>query len=453
MRPSSLRQRLSDGLLDFAWDEWAQIGVLAAPRRRSPWAQDPEALLIFSLEVARDDPRLLDQILDWLVANEGLLSVRRLRALCTGPDDRQLVEGALGWLAQFRPRARLKPREADQVERRPKPMFRSLSSHVEDPDPAFAAVGLLRPLKRPGGPAREPDMRAPINLAFRLRQFLGISARAEIVRYLLTAEEPAVSARSVTRSAGFAKRNVHEALLSLHASGVVSLLGSGREQRYAVDRESWMRLLGIDPGEMPSHREWPPLLAGVRELLRWLSQGELDDLSDYLLGSRARDLLEDVRSDFEQAGIPVGRGPAADAWQQLEALVDLALRLLGVAHDVPSIPADAASAPSRLSRNLEVYADRSGNYRWRLVGANGEAVAASGESFASRSNANGAAQAFKAGAESWRYEVYLDASGQYRWRARASNGKTIATSTTTFSKSSNAERATEYVRKSADSRA
>lgn len=39
-----------------------------------------------------------------------------------------------------------------------------------------------------------------------------------------------------------------------------------------------------------------------------------------------------------------------------------------------------------------IYADTSGNYRWRLVAGNGQTVASSGESFGSRANARRAAE-------------------------------------------------------------
>jgi hypothetical protein len=45
------------------------------------WSQDIEALLLLTFEVARADPRLFDEVLDWLVTNEHLISVRRLRTL------------------------------------------------------------------------------------------------------------------------------------------------------------------------------------------------------------------------------------------------------------------------------------------------------------------------------------------------------------------------------------
>jgi uncharacterized protein YegP (UPF0339 family) len=44
---------------------------------------------------------------------------------------------------------------------------------------------------------------------------------------------------------------------------------------------------------------------------------------------------------------------------------------------------------------FEIYADASGNWRWRLVASNGQTVATSGESFASKANARAAAENIK----------------------------------------------------------
>jgi uncharacterized protein YegP (UPF0339 family) len=49
---------------------------------------------------------------------------------------------------------------------------------------------------------------------------------------------------------------------------------------------------------------------------------------------------------------------------------------------------------------FEIYADAGGNYRWRLVSSNGQTVATSGESFASKANATRAAENVKANAGS-----------------------------------------------------
>lgn len=44
---------------------------------------------------------------------------------------------------------------------------------------------------------------------------------------------------------------------------------------------------------------------------------------------------------------------------------------------------------------FEIYKDKAGYFRWRLKASNGEKVASSGESFASRANAERAARGVK----------------------------------------------------------
>ncbi|MFV0253274.1 MAG: hypothetical protein ACK5H2_08045 [Beutenbergiaceae bacterium] len=81
---------------------------------------------------------------------------------------------------------------------------------------------------------------------------------------------------------------------------------------------------------------------------------------------------------------------------------------------------------------------------WWLYAHNGQLVAWAGEAFASLSNAQRAAAAFKAGAASARYEVYEDARGTWRWRAWRSSDK-VAASGEAFSNQPAARRATDNV--------
>jgi hypothetical protein len=318
----SLGRRLSDQLVAFAWDEWAQMGVLATPHRRSPWAQDPEALIVFTLEVARADARLFDELMDWLLVNESLLSVRRLRAMCIDETDRALVATALGWLARQRPRARLGSREPTAAATTLQPLFRS-GGPVNKADEDFAAAGWTRPPLRPSHKSSPPDPMAPINLAFRLRQILGVGVRAEAVRVLLTTDAPRINAQTLAHSTGYAKRNVHEALAGLSKAGVVSAFTVNGEQRYEAGRPAWAALLSCPPDDLPSDRAWPQLLGVLRCILRWSSQPELATMSDYLLASSTRDLLEGIRPDLAFAGIPVDLSPSPeDTLRELEEVIE-----------------------------------------------------------------------------------------------------------------------------------
>src|ERR1700735_3282570 len=104
MSISQLRDDFQKGLVDFLWDEWGQMGVSTDSRRRDDWAMDPEALLLLTFEVGRSEPRLCEKFLDWMLINEKLISVQRLRSLAGDEADRALVEAVMGWLGQNRRR-------------------------------------------------------------------------------------------------------------------------------------------------------------------------------------------------------------------------------------------------------------------------------------------------------------------------------------------------------------
>lgn len=97
---------------------------------------------------------------------------------------------------------------------------------------------------------------------------------------------------------------------------------------------------------------------------------------------------------------------------------------------------------------FKVSADASGKYSWWLYGGNGQLTAWAGESFASHYNANRAAQAFKAGAATARYETYVDGAGKWRWRAWRSSDK-VAASGESFASQYNAQRAADEVKANA----
>ncbi len=328
MDPSTLRRRLTGELLEFTWDEWAQMGVLAATRARSTWAQDPEALILFTLEIARADPRLFDELMDWILTNEELLSVRRLRALCIDEADRALTAAAIGWLARQRPRARLRAHSEPAVPAALEPLFRH-EAPVERPDMDFAAAGLLRPELPPSHNSQTPDLLAPIALALRLRRILGVGIRAEVMRILLCSDAPWAGTQALARSVGYSKRNVHDALTGLTHASVIAQHTVGGEQRYTANRPGWAALLGRPPQELPSHRDWPQLLGALRLILRFLSESGLDDLSDYMRSSHTRDLLERVRPELAFAGVPVSISPGPDAaWANLEDVIQNTLGTL-----------------------------------------------------------------------------------------------------------------------------
>jgi hypothetical protein len=317
MPTSTLRDAVQTTLVDFTWSQWAQMGVFASTDRRDVWAQDPEALLVFTLHVARREPRLFDEVLDWLRLNGRLLSGRRLASLCPHADaDRKLVEAAVDWARAHGSSVQIADRRLTETSE--EPLFESV--RVAKPNEVFRSHGYLKPATEPSFNSREPDLRVPINLAFRLRQHFGLaSSRAEIVRFLLTSGVPDANALAIAEAAAYAKRNVNETLAALVTAGDVERYTRGNEGRYSIDRARWAEFLGITVDELPTYRDWPRLLLALRELDRWLDDPRLADLSDYMRASEARALMERLEPSLTAAGVLVSRdGAGADYWLTFE---------------------------------------------------------------------------------------------------------------------------------------
>jgi DNA-binding transcriptional regulator GbsR (MarR family) len=310
MSISELRDRARGVLLEFAWTQWVQLGVSGQRSRSDRWAMDPEALILFTTEVARRDPRLFDETLDWLVRNERLLSLQRLRNLTARfPIDGRLVEALVAWAGQAAPSSRwrtAKPGRGSGERNDAALLFApDVLSFVPDPDPVFASYGYLRPRVEPSGKSDEPDVRAPVNLAFRLRLLFGVGSRAEVMRILLTTAEGTLDAARIADEAGFAKRNVSEVLSALVETAVVKARWSRNERLFLVYRDSWATLLELGPKatSMPTFVSWVHVLPPLIEVLRWLERESENGDSDYLKSSRARDVMERIGPDLEVTGL------------------------------------------------------------------------------------------------------------------------------------------------------
>lgn len=327
MQRSALSEEVTRQAIDFAWSSWAQLGVFATPAGADERAADPEALLVFTLELGRRDPRLFDEVLDWLRENERLLSVQRLRNLSRDERDRQVVDAALRWVSRFRTNPRFGKESGGGAEERTA-LFGGDAGDVWAPDPHFLQLGLVRPVAEPSFKSRRPDPSRPINFAFRLRLAFGVGSRAEILRYLLTVPAADVSAQIVSEAVAFSKRNVSDALDALVGAGLVSQLTLSNERRYSIDREAWAVPLGVD--RFPAYREWPQLLWAVRQTVRFLDDPGLDELSDSMRASAARDLVERIEPSLLFAGVPVlGKDiPGARYWDGFVRTVEGALAAL-----------------------------------------------------------------------------------------------------------------------------
>jgi hypothetical protein len=339
MQISDLRTTVNRGLLDFAWRQWAQLGVSASVTGGDLWAADPEALILFTLGIARQDPRLFDEVLDWVTLNQKLLSMQRLRNLTARfPVDANLVAAVVAWVrgpvptdvlvSQERP-GQLQPREGDHTKQS---VFNpDVLGFVNKADPIFAEHGFIRPIAVRSGKSREPDLGRPVNFAFRLRQLFGPGGRSEVMRILLTYRDGPLDAARIADEAAFAKRNASEALAAVAASGAISATWSGNERHFRARREQWTMLLGLD--DTPVFVSWVHLLPAALEISTWLDEKADSAETDYLLASQARSLIGKIDRDLQTAGVDIPRHSPTEPPTSLlafETASDIVLAALGV---------------------------------------------------------------------------------------------------------------------------
>lgn len=155
----------------------------------------------------------------------------------------------------------------------------------------------------------------PSSLLLRLRAGFGVSAKADVLAYLIGIEERPASRQDVAEATGYSRPTVRGALRDLTRAGFIRER-TGRPIRYVAPIGRWNELLRLDtpsdasedisgpsPGGTPLWRHW----AGVFSFLT--SAADLarraGEESDYVLSSKARDLFERHAPVFEENRIQV----------------------------------------------------------------------------------------------------------------------------------------------------
>jgi len=292
-----------EGILSFVWRQWAQLGVSASGSRRERWCQDPEALLVFSLEVARSEPRMFDEILDWLRLNGHALMMHRIKTLLERDPaaPRFVIDAALE-------KARTtKGAIGAEKPALSEPLFGMFDMGREGGapfDPVFAAYGLTRPVFTPSGKSGPVRLQAPIAFAFKLRAVFGASTRSEALRYLLLRQGHRAGTSEVAEAALLSRYGLQQALDALSQAGLVCKGAKGRKDWiwWMGDISSLEWLYPAD-GKIPEWVGWPGVYLGLIRIWRWLQAPEREDESMYIQSSGARALMRDVRALLTHQGL------------------------------------------------------------------------------------------------------------------------------------------------------
>ena len=337
------RRRFEDAIHRLLWAQWTALGVAGAGAMAEGRVVDPEALLLFTLEAARTEPRLFDEVLDWLLQNGAWIDVQRLRnLLASDPHAPAGLVVAVAKLLRKRERS-AKWRRLSALTGPPRgeiePLFLPPAAIGPPPsrdlDTAFAEAGYARGPIHLRGLSIPVPLLAPPSLRLRLRALFGIGIRAEIVVYLLSNVD--AHAHEVAAAIAYSVPGTQQALREMSLSNLVQVRRHGREKRHSLDVDRWKTFLGVS-ATGARWVNWSALFQGLAKLLRHFRRTDLADASEYLHASEFVRAFTAALVDLEKSGLPVR--PPARTGERVEACASsLAVWLVGWASlDKPTSP-------------------------------------------------------------------------------------------------------------------
>jgi hypothetical protein len=289
MPSTEFRDEVVDLALETLWSLWAELSVSGWSRRHSSTAIDLEPLILFTSWLGQYDARLRDESIDWCVTNARLVSGARLRNLLR--------------------------HTSAEVRRSFDDYSATVKSHVRV---AWPGSGTAWPMV-PSGKSGVADLKRPALIQLTLRAICGVSARAEVLKLLVSGLDREWSTAKLAEQAAYGKDNVAAALDLLASAGLVDEARVGNSFRYTLRREGALRsLVGVVPGRFP---RWEPVFATMEVLVRFAQADPSTVRADARAVGAAR-ALRDVQVWLKMIGladsVPTAVGPALnhqfDAW-------------------------------------------------------------------------------------------------------------------------------------------
>lgn len=303
------KDQFQEQIFDFLWRQWNVLGVAGIAKPNDNRIIDPEALLLFSLSICRYEPRLFDEIIDWLFQNGHFINVQRLSQIqkkydfnC-GPQLSAVAE-LLAKKSSYRLKWSGLAKKYYQKDK--EPLFFEREGKAlpcptdKNANAEFLNHGLKRGQINLRGYSQAFDLQSSACLLLRLRALLGINARAEILCLLASVKE--IHPSEAARITGYYQKTIQTTLVEMAQSGVILIRTSKKEKFYRLKPGVLDALLKLQ-GKSPQWINWPPLLRTVEILWQRLCELSGQEIDSLLLSSELKKLISSVRQYCSDAAI------------------------------------------------------------------------------------------------------------------------------------------------------
>ncbi|MBI4970559.1 MAG: helix-turn-helix transcriptional regulator [Candidatus Omnitrophica bacterium] len=335
-------------ILDFLWRQWSALGVAGGGRSEDTWLIDPESILVFSIRMARYEPRLFDEILDWLVINGKWIDNQRLRSVLKFKEEemKRLVCAAAWFVADNSPVYKRKweavANLCKKAEHTPQIIVFKTKDGKPYPSPQkksryFLSYGFLREEPVIRKMTRPVNIGSSTNLRFLLRSLVGTGARSECLAYLLAHDAGHPS--EIAREIGFSVKGVRDMLNDLISSGLVLTRPKGkRKLEYYLNKTRWFQFItgqNVEEVKMPLWLNWIELFAALENVWNILNKIE-ETQSGYMRSSKLREAMETISIEFAKSGLelPPLPGPDVKPDRYEKEFQTFITKVLGAEHEI-----------------------------------------------------------------------------------------------------------------------
>jgi hypothetical protein len=237
-------------MLNLLWSAWSDFGAAGYSAGTFNKVLDLEAMILTTCFWGRYDQRLFDEMLSWLVANERLVNIQRLRTILSKE--------------QFQESRLIAPicKKLNKKNRTPKwqGLERKLKSHIKTEqsekvfmfsnntplpipkkiDEDFSDYGFLRSPFIDRKLAGTFQVSKTSTLQLQLRAFFGVCSRAEVMLALIINNRANIS--EIAEGSYFSWKSTQDSLFEMSLSGVVSHSPPKRERFYYLVSDAWHKI-------------------------------------------------------------------------------------------------------------------------------------------------------------------------------------------------------------------
>lgn len=269
----SNRGPAEDHLVSLAWSLWAELGVSGWSRQHSDFAIDPEALVVLTAWLHDLDPRLRDEATDWCVRYGQFISGARLKNVLV-----HAGHGSTPWWNEF---------------------AATVNANSRWKWPSWDAQTVPRKFEPSNKSRIDAGFTRPALLFLRVRAFVGLGARAEVIRLFASQLNERLAVAEIAGRIGYSKRNTAEALDGLELAGLLSPFRVRNRLEYTVaDPDRLLALVGPRPRWVPS---WVPMVRAVIRIAEFLRRAE--DLPESVASVESVTLVRELGEDFAEWGV------------------------------------------------------------------------------------------------------------------------------------------------------